>query len=100
MPGDHPAALANGDILPMLEDIYQVTGGLMFKREPFTIRGNRNMTIIRQDDELTLVNMVRLQDPGLAQLLPSHGKPVIGNAANLYRTRVEELQRERGERTR
>jgi hypothetical protein len=31
-------------------------------------------------------------------VLPSHGNPVIGNASDLYRARVEELQREKAHR--
>jgi hypothetical protein len=68
MPRPHPAALPHGDITPVFDDIFQVTGGLKFKRGPFTIEGRRNMTILRQGNELTLVNTVRLGDAGLAQL--------------------------------
>jgi hypothetical protein len=52
----------------VFDDIFQVIGQFALKFGPIAIRGNRNMTIVRQADELTLINTVRMDEKGLAQL--------------------------------
>jgi hypothetical protein len=51
----------------LFEDIYMVRGTAAFKK-PMPVRFSRNMTIIRQGNDLTLINSVRLSDQGLQEL--------------------------------
>jgi hypothetical protein len=64
----HAEALPHGQIEELFPDIFFVTG--MMKGEFFGSpwQFGRNMTVVRQAGELTLVNAVRLDDAGLAQL--------------------------------
>ena len=62
-----PIALKHGDVQKLFEDIYFVTGTVIMKA-PVALRFSRNMAILRQGDELTLVNSVRLNEMGLKQL--------------------------------
>ncbi len=62
-----PPAEDHGAIEEILQDIFFVTGSIVMK-SPLPMRLSRNMTIIRQDGTLTLVNSVRLNDNGLAAL--------------------------------
>lgn len=63
----YPAALPHGDIIEVFSDLYFVTGSIVMG-SLLPMRFSRNMTIIREGDELTLVNSVRLDEAGLAQL--------------------------------
>ncbi len=63
----HPAALPHGELKEVFPDIYFVTGTVRMPG-PLPIAFSRNMTVVRQDGELTLVNAVRLDEGGLAAL--------------------------------
>jgi hypothetical protein len=58
------AALPHGPLREVLPDVFFVTG--TFRRG--ILRFSRNMTVVRDGEELTLVNAVRLDDAGLAEL--------------------------------
>ena len=62
-----PEARKHGDIQEIFSNIYFVTGTVTISR-PFPIRFSRNMTIIKEEEDLTLVNSVRLNEAGLRQL--------------------------------
>lgn len=64
----HPEALPHGPIEEVFADIFFVTGAMRgeFFGSPWQF--GRNMTVVRQGDELTLINAVRLDDAGLRQL--------------------------------
>lgn len=62
-----PQAAEHGPIGEVFEDIYFVAGTTVVGR-PFPMRFSRNMTIIRQRGELFLVNSLRLNEAGLAEL--------------------------------
>jgi hypothetical protein len=63
-----PPALLHGQLEQILPDIFFVTGAtetvLMNARRQFS----RNMTAVRHGNALTLINSIRLDDAGLAQL--------------------------------
>lgn len=66
-------AQPHGEIQHLFDNIYLVTGSVGMKLPhpqlgPLTLRFSRNMTIIKQGSELTLINSVRLNEQGLAQL--------------------------------
>lgn len=63
-----PAALPHGALDEVFDNVFFVTGTMEgeFFDAPWTF--SRNMTVIREGDELTLVNSVRLDDAGLAAL--------------------------------
>lgn len=62
-----PEAHSHGDIAMLFPDIYFITGtAAMGGRLP--MRFSRNMTILRQNEELTLINTVRLSEAGLSAL--------------------------------
>ncbi len=62
-----PEALEHGDIEELFPDVFFVTGSVSMPG-PIPMRFSRNMTIVRQDGELTLINTIRLNSSGLAQL--------------------------------
>lgn len=62
-----PKAGEHGEIAELFSDVFFVTGTVDMKG-PLPTRFSRNMTIIRQDGELVLVNSVRLGEAGLAAL--------------------------------
>lgn len=62
---DYPAALPHGPLVEVFPDIYVVRGTVRFM-PAFSI--TRNMTIVRQGGELTLINSVRLTPEGEAEL--------------------------------
>jgi len=59
-----PAARPHGELENVLPDVFLVTGTIGMG----PMRFSRNMVVIRQGDELVLVNTVRLNDAGLAAL--------------------------------
>lgn len=61
----YPAASAHDPIAPLFDDVYWVHGSVGIMPG---VRMNRNMVILRQDGELSLISPVRLDDAGLAQL--------------------------------
>lgn len=62
-----PKAGEHGEIAELFPDVFFVTGTVDMKG-PLPTRFSRNMTILRQDGELVLVNSVRLGEAGLAAL--------------------------------
>ena len=69
MARDFPAPLPHGPIEPLTERVYAVRGGVRIKR---VLRISRNMAIVRDNAELTLVNPVRLDADGEV-LVVDHG---------------------------
>ena len=65
MTDTHPAAQPHGGIEEIFADAFFVTGSVMFKP---LVRLVRNMVILRDGEELTLVNAVRLNGEGEAAL--------------------------------
>jgi hypothetical protein len=63
---EFPAALPHGEIGQVFPDIFFVTGTMTISGKPMSF--SRNMTIVRQGDELTLINSVRLSEQGLKAL--------------------------------
>ncbi|MGF1694297.1 hypothetical protein L4C54_01330 [Vibrio lamellibrachiae] len=68
-----PPALKHGLIEPVIDNVYWVRGSVHLKAPhprfgPMTLKFSRNMVIIKQDNELTLVNSVRLNDQALSEL--------------------------------
>lgn len=62
-----PPQLPHGKIQEILPDIFFVKGQIRIDSEPVS-EFSRNMVIIRDGDELTLINSVRLDEAGLKQL--------------------------------
>ncbi len=62
-----PEALPHGEISEPFPNIFFVTGSASVALR-IPIRFSRNMTIIRQGEELTLVNSVRLNEAGLKKI--------------------------------
>jgi hypothetical protein len=60
-------ALPHGELREVLPDVFMVTGTVEFRR-PVPLRFSRNMTVLRHDGRLVLVNSVRLSDEGLRAL--------------------------------
>lgn len=60
-----PPALPHGPIEEVFPDVFQVRGGFRFMP---ALSITRNMTIVRQGGELTVVNSVRLTDAGEREL--------------------------------
>lgn len=67
VPRPHPPALPHGELREVLPDFFFVTGTLAFPG-PLPMRSSRNMTVVRAQGRLVLVNSVRLDEPGLAAL--------------------------------
>lgn len=61
-------AWPHGDIHEIFPDVFVVTGTNKIQHEGVNIQTSRNMTIIRNGSELTLVNTVRLSEEGLKNL--------------------------------
>ena len=74
---DFPAAQAHGAIRELFPDVFFVTGTTKFPGKPMSF--SRNMTIVRENGELTLINSVRLDDGGLQAL------ERLGTVANVIR---------------
>ncbi|MBY6196102.1 hypothetical protein [Vibrio hangzhouensis] len=69
----YPNAMPHGNINQVMSDIYMVTGSVALKAPhpkwgPLSLVFSRNMYVVKQGDELTLINSVRLNDKGMAQL--------------------------------
>lgn len=63
----HPKAQPHGELRQILPDVFFVTGTVAMPG-PLPVAFSRNMTVVRQDGELTLINSVRLDEAGLAAL--------------------------------
>lgn len=62
-----PAALPHGELRAILPDLYLVTGTLALPGL-VPMRFSRNMTVVREGERLIVINSVRLDDAGLAEL--------------------------------
>lgn len=65
---DFPRCLSHGDIETIFPDIFIVRGQVQVKRPDRIICTTRTMTILRDDDALTLINAVRMDAEGLKTL--------------------------------
>lgn len=61
-----PPAAPHGELEEVLPDIFFVQGTVQLKKPRLSF--SRNMTVIRHEGELTLVNTVRLDEAGLERL--------------------------------
>lgn len=62
-----PEQLPHGELVEVLPDIFVVTGQIRIEVAE-THEFSRNMTVVRDGNELTLVNSIRLDDAGLEML--------------------------------
>jgi hypothetical protein len=77
-----PEALPHGPITEPFTDVFFVTGQMCTTFPEFPgvdWAFNRNMVIVREGDDLTLINTVRLDDDGLAAL------EALGNVSHVVR---------------
>lgn len=74
-----PEALAHGEIKEVFSDVFLVTGTMRNEFFGSTWQFSRNMIIVREEGRLTLVNSIRLDDAGLAQL------DALGEVVNIVR---------------
>jgi hypothetical protein len=74
-----PEQLPHGDIQEIFEDVFFVKGQSKFEAQGNQVQFTRSMTVIRDDDGLTLVNTVRLSAEGLAAL------DALGKVENIVR---------------
>lgn len=65
---DLPPALDHGEINEIFPNVFLVTGAMEADLEGSHWQFSRNMTIVREAGALTLINAIRLDDPGLEQL--------------------------------
>jgi hypothetical protein len=63
-----PPALPHGRMEEIFPDVFFVTGAMKAELMNSHWQFSRNMTIVREGDALTLINSVRLDDAGLAEL--------------------------------
>ncbi|MGM0552833.1 MAG: hypothetical protein ACQETK_03340 [Pseudomonadota bacterium] len=63
-----PAALPHGPVREVFPDVFFVTGGMEAEIGGLEWHFSRNMTVVREDGRLTLINSVRLSDAGLVEL--------------------------------
>jgi hypothetical protein len=74
-----PAALPHGRLEEIFPDVFFVTGMMKTALLGADWQFSRNMTVMRDGDALTLINSVRLDDSGLAQL------DALGRVVNLVK---------------
>ncbi|MBP6951756.1 MAG: hypothetical protein KBD36_02160 [Alphaproteobacteria bacterium] len=72
-------AWPHGDIREILKDVFFVTGTNKIHHEGNEIQTSRNMVIIRNASQLTLINTVRLDNEGLRKL------DLLGNVTHIVR---------------
>ncbi len=65
---DFPAAMNHGTIEEVFPDVFFVTGTMRGEFFGSMWQFSRNMIIVREDGNLSLINAVRLNDDGLASL--------------------------------
>ena len=63
-----PPALPHGRLEEVFPDVFFVTGMMKTVLMNADWQFNRSMTVVREGDALTLINAIRLDDAGLAQL--------------------------------
>ncbi len=61
-----PSALPHGELRELFRDVFFVTGTVKMPGKPMTF--SRNMVVIREGEDLILVNSLRLDDHGLRAL--------------------------------
>lgn len=76
---DFPAAMPHGKIEEVFPNVFFVTGTMRGEFFGSTWQFSRNMTIVREGDLLTIVNSVRLDEEGLADL------DALGKVVNVVR---------------
>jgi hypothetical protein len=74
-----PPALPHGRIEEVFPDVFFVTGAMKTVLMGAHWHFSRNMTIVRDGEALTLINTVRLDEPGLAEL------EKLGRVANVVK---------------
>ncbi len=75
----HSLAWPHSEIKEILPNIFFVTGTNITNYNNVELKHSRNMTIIRDNDQLSLINTVRLDDKGLAEL------DTLGEVKNVIR---------------
>jgi hypothetical protein len=63
-----PAALPHGRLEEVFPDVFFVTGMMQAVLMDVPFQFSRNMTVVRDGGALTVINSIRLDDKGLAQL--------------------------------
>jgi len=63
---EFPEAMPHGELRELFPDIFFVTGTAKIAGKPLSF--SRNMTVVREDGSLTLINSVRLDEAGLKEL--------------------------------
>ncbi len=76
---DFKAVMPHGSIEEIFPDLFFVTGTMRGEFFGSTWQFSRNMIIVREDERLSLINAVRLNDDGLAAL------DALGKVANVLR---------------
>lgn len=61
-------ALAHGHLEPVFQDIFFVTGAMETVLQDLDWCFSRNMTVVREGERLIVINTVRLDETGLAEL--------------------------------
>jgi hypothetical protein len=64
----YPPALPHGELTELFPNVFFVTGAMETELMDAHWQFSRNMTVVRDGDSLTLINSVRLDERGLAQL--------------------------------
>lgn len=72
-------AQPHGDIKQIFKNVFMVTGTNFIHHDGVDIQTSRNMTIVRENGELTLMNTVRLNEEGLKAL------QALGQVKNVVR---------------
>lgn len=76
---DFPAVMPHGPLQEVFPDVFFVTGTMRGEFFGSIWQFSRNMTAVRDGDDLTIVNSVRLDDDGLGEL------EALGNVRNVVR---------------
>jgi len=76
---DFPPQLPHGKLQEILPDVFFVTGQILLENGDQVIRFSRNMVVLRDGVDLTIVNTLRLDEAGLAAL------DALGNVRTIVR---------------
>ena len=68
LPNNHLEPLPHGQISEPLKDLFFVTGTRQWHAMAMDLQFSRNMTVVRENGQLTLFNAVRLNEGGLKDL--------------------------------
>ncbi|MET0065321.1 MAG: hypothetical protein ABW076_03155 [Candidatus Thiodiazotropha sp.] len=63
-----PAALSHGDFQEIFADVFFISGAMETVLQEMDWKFSRNMTVVRDGERLIIINSVRLDDSGLAEL--------------------------------